>query len=323
MAFRSLRELDILTDVQVPIDLRGWEVRTSVDAKSVGKVHDVLVDESGAARYLDLDLGALRRHVLLPVGQARTDEHTDVLWVQGVDSEGLKRIPEYGHDPDSLNAEAERRLADEYDGVTRHRYHRAEYGGLGAATGVSGSPDPTVLGTEEVRLRRLGELSEYEVADHDPDPRGWSVVGAAGEKLGEVDDLVVDPQALKARYLEVELDRDVVSDRHTDRRALIPVGYARVEEDGHRVRVDALGRSDADTLPRFGERFDDEYEERIDRHFAARFHGEARYGHPRYQAERLYGARAAGTGSITRDPATGRICDVRLRTESRSNREAR
>jgi photosynthetic reaction center H subunit len=306
MALRSVNQLDSATVLSIPVDVRGWEVRTSLDDDKVGKVHDVLVDEAGTARYLDVDLGIFQKHVLLPVGQAVTDEARDVVWVDGMNSDSFEHIPEYKHGEDIVDAEFERRLTSGYDErLSARRYHRAEYGGAGVPMRATGS-DPTLLGTADVRLRRLSELDDYEVADHDPDPRGWELVSATGEAIGEVDDLIVDPQALKARYLEVELKRDVTRDKD-DGHALIPVGYARLDPENHRVRVDALAAADVAALPRFHDEFDDDYEDRVERHFATRFEGSSRYGHPRYDAARLYSARAPD------DTVRDRLGDVRRR----------
>ena len=308
MPLRSVNDLENATDISIPIDTRGWAVRTSADDEHVGSVNDVLVDENGTARYLDVDLGMFRKHVLVPVGQARADEREDVIWVHGMDKDSLGEIPEYDHHKKLVTDELERRLTAGYDRGVRARYHRPEYGGLGTATAVH---EPPPLGTEAVRLRRLGELGDYEVADHNPDPRGWALIGGAGEKLGEVDDLVVDPQAMKARYLDVELDSSIAGDQDADH-VLIPVGYARLEEHDRRVRVDALDREHIRAMPRFDDEFDESYEDRIDRHFSVRFEGDSLYRHPRYDADRLYGARAGGL-MPGRTSVQGRYCDVDLR----------
>lgn len=56
------------------------------------------------------------------------------------------------------------------------------------------------------------EGSGYKVADGDPDVRGWAVIGNDGRRIGEVDDLLVDPAAMRVRYLEVRLDRSLLED---------------------------------------------------------------------------------------------------------------
>lgn len=60
--------------------------------------------------------------------------------------------------------------------------------------------------------KRLAHLegSGYKVAEGDPDVRGWDVMDRDGSRIGEVDDLLVDTEALKVRYLEVRLDPRLV-----------------------------------------------------------------------------------------------------------------
>jgi len=55
-------------------------------------------------------------------------------------------------------------------------------------------------------VKPLSHLHNYRISEGDPDVRGWEVFGADGRKMGEVDDLLVDTEALKVRYLDVCLD---------------------------------------------------------------------------------------------------------------------
>ena len=41
--------------------------------------------------------------------------------------------------------------------------------------------------------------------------RGWEVRTTEGRRIGKVDDLLVDRQAMRVKYLDVELDRDVAT----------------------------------------------------------------------------------------------------------------
>jgi hypothetical protein len=67
----------------------------------------------------------------------------------------------------------------------------------------TGDLDAALPGSSVTPLR---SLHNYRIAESDPDVRGWEVIGAEGRRIGEVDDLLVDTKALKARYLEVALD---------------------------------------------------------------------------------------------------------------------
>ena len=88
-------------------------------------------------------------------------------------------------------------------------------------------------------LRRLGDLTDFEVADDNPDVRGWTLRGADGKALGTVHELIVDPQALKVRYLDVELDAGFNSNEH-ERHILLPIGVAALDAEDDNVFVSAL-----------------------------------------------------------------------------------
>jgi uncharacterized protein (TIGR02271 family) len=59
----------------------------------------------------------------------------------------------------------------------------------------------------EEHLQPISDLSNYKVEEGDIDPRGWTVVGNDGNRIGTVDDLIVDTRAMKVRYLVVDFDR--------------------------------------------------------------------------------------------------------------------
>ena len=85
----------------------------------------------------------------------------------------------------------------------------------------------------EARLARLDELDDFEIAEGDPDIRGWSVVGTDGRSAGEVKELIVDTAAMKVRYMVVELDRQQAG--AAGRQVLVPIGTARLDDDRDKV----------------------------------------------------------------------------------------
>lgn len=88
-------------------------------------------------------------------------------------------------------------------------------------------------------LRRLRDLSDFEVADRDPDPRGWPVRGSDGRQFGVVHELIVEPEALKVRYLDIELDASFQVNEH-ERHILLPIGVAALDAEADNVFVTAL-----------------------------------------------------------------------------------
>jgi hypothetical protein len=89
------------------------------------------------------------------------------------------------------------------------------------------------------RFERLSRLSGYKVDKHQIDPRGWDVVNSDGRNIGEVRDLIVDTQTMKATSLDVELDPKRFDLRDHDPHIVIPVD--RADRDGRRKRIVVTG----------------------------------------------------------------------------------
>ena len=101
-------------------------------------------------------------------------------------------------------------------------------------------------------LRRLRDLSDFEVADGNPDVRGWTVRGGDGQALGLVYELIVEPEALKVRYLDVELDARFHRREH-ENHILLPIGVAALDADDDNVFVPALNVESVLTYPAYTE----------------------------------------------------------------------
>lgn len=97
------------------------------------------------------------------------------------------------------------------------------------------------------RLVALSELRDYKVAKDNPDVTGWRVVGADGEKMGEVKDLIVDMDAMKVRYLSIVAERRFF-DRENDTHLLIPIGAAALDRSGKNVFLSSV---DAASISRY------------------------------------------------------------------------
>jgi hypothetical protein len=97
------------------------------------------------------------------------------------------------------------------------------------------------------RLVHLDDMGDFQVADGDPDIRGWDVRTADGEKIGKVKDLVVDTGLMKVRYIEATIDKDVLNATE-DRHVLLPIGSARLDDDEDDVYLSSA-IIDPSTLP--------------------------------------------------------------------------
>ncbi len=267
-------------------DVREWEVRTT-DDRRLGRVDDLLVDETGAPRYLDLELEGAGRHVLMPMGQARVDQVEDVVRVPGLYPESLQGVPAYGRDVSAVDDAYERRLGEAYHAAYGDGgyYERPEYHADGPALGEA-RPE------EDGRLASLDQLPDLQVAEGEPDPRGWEVVAADGRRVGEVDELIVDTAAMKVRYLDCDLDQRALH-LHEDRHVLIPVGYAELVPGTRRVRVGGLTSADVGGLaPYRGAPIAREDEDALRSEYAERTRAGRRWEHPGYRADRFYRPRS-------------------------------
>ncbi len=170
---------------------------------------------------------------------------------------------------------------------------------------VSLGDNDSLKTTAAGQLVHLDDLDDFKIAEGEPDIRGWDVRGTDGNKLGEVADLLVDTAAMKVRYIEVKLDKDVANDvgRSHDLRAhditdatmraeglldkkdeyrtdatdagrfvLIPIGVARLDDDEDDVILDAHA-SQLVGIPAYRRESNDltrDYENEVVRGYAAR-----------------------------------------------------
>jgi sporulation protein YlmC with PRC-barrel domain len=102
---------------------------------------------------------------------------------------------------------------------------------------------------DNMKHRRLQELdrSDFEIVREDPDIRGWDVRGINGRKVGAVEDLIVDAQEKKVRYMVVDLDDNELKLRH--RKVLIPIGLAELDQKDDDVLIPNISAQQLGELP--------------------------------------------------------------------------
>jgi uncharacterized protein (TIGR02271 family) len=119
------------------------------------------------------------------------------------------------------------------------------------------------------RVVPLGQLGDMSVADGQPDIRGWKVSASDGKDIGRVEELLVDPQAMKVRYLDVDLDNSMVAGG--GRHVTIPIESARLDERSDRVVLTGMAADDLTGLPEYrAGGFTDQYESDVRSRFAGR-----------------------------------------------------
>ena len=85
---------------------------------------------------------------------------------------------------------------------------------------------------------------EYRVCKDHHDPRGWPVRTSDSRELGKVTDLIIDQEALSARYLVCTFSLE-------NRRVLIPTGFARLDDRAKVVHLDFITRQELARIPSF------------------------------------------------------------------------
>lgn len=112
-------------------------------------------------------------------------------------------------------------------------------------------PDPQFTG----RLYRMSDTHKYRIAEGEPDIRGWEVRTLAGGDIGEVDDLLIDPQRGEVVMLDIDL-KDL--DDHVN----VPIRGVQLDHGRRCVIVDSGDVRDA--RERFHGTVDDDVPRRED-----------------------------------------------------------
>jgi len=88
-----------------------------------------------------------------------------------------------------------------------------------------------------MKNNRLQELdhSNFEIVKDEPDVRGWDVRYRNGEKIGSVEELILDTKAKKVRYMIVDLDENELRLEH--RKIVIPIGFAELDRRSDDVLI--------------------------------------------------------------------------------------
>ncbi len=102
---------------------------------------------------------------------------------------------------------------------------------------------------EKTKYRRLQELdrSNFEIVKGEPDIRGWDVRYRNGQKIGSVEELILDAKAKKVRYMVVDLDENEL--RLEERKLLIPIGFAELDNKSDDVLIPNVSVDQLCSLP--------------------------------------------------------------------------
>lgn len=211
-------------------DFIGWDVWDSQGEK-IGTVSDLLIDRTGRVRFLAIDFGLFRRgHILLPVSNVDWGENAMVShWTR----DEVRTLPLY---------EPDRPFTTEMYEELR-RSHPRFYGG-GATAAASMAPPG------EARIVPLRDAKDFKLADGAPDLRGWDVFAADRQRVGRVGEVLVDPKAMKVRYLDVDLNDDLFTLKE-DRHVLVPAEAVDLHERSRDVWIRDLETDAVAALPAY------------------------------------------------------------------------
>lgn len=102
---------------------------------------------------------------------------------------------------------------------------------------------------DSMKHRRLQELdrSDFQIVDGEPDIRGWDVKTGTGQKIGAVEELILDAKEKKVRYMVVDLNNNELKLDH--KKVLIPIGLAELDRKEDDVLIPRVSPQQFDELP--------------------------------------------------------------------------
>ncbi len=144
-------------------------------------------------------------------------------------------------------------------------------------------------------FNRLQELtgSDYEMADGEPNIKGWSVNDSLGRNVGKVKELLFNPSSRLVRY--IILKTDAGANTHV----LIPIGFAQLHESDDLVVLESVTADQLTMLPAYTDVHVTPATESEIRRILNGMEGSANedvfdadfYNHSQFNTERLYSQR--------------------------------
>ncbi|MCP2044416.1 DUF2382 domain-containing protein [Pontibacter sp. HSC-36F09] len=96
------------------------------------------------------------------------------------------------------------------------------------------------------RLQELGG-SDFQIAEGEPNIKGWTVKDPQGNTIGEVEELLFDPQSRKVRYIVLDLEGNYLD--LEPRHVLIPIGVAELQDSDDDVILPNITADQLQALP--------------------------------------------------------------------------
>jgi uncharacterized protein (TIGR02271 family) len=262
-------------------DLKDFSVYSYSDEK-IGSVYDILIDDRDSFRYFVVDTGfwIFGKKVLLPVGRARVDYAQERVYAIGLTKEQAENLPKYDDDM-VVDYDYEERVRNVYRraparGATTSTYDHNSYsydndaelyglnndyhGNLGQYQESLMRHRDRFHATRGAGLYKIGNLyPDYRNIFGDDDLMNYSFYSATDEKVGSVEDILVDRDG-RIRYFVVDTGFWFFG-----KKVLLPVGRARLDRRQQRIYATGLTKEQAENLPKYDSDMvvDYDYEERV------------------------------------------------------------
>lgn len=101
---------------------------------------------------------------------------------------------------------------------------------------------------EYVNLEELSK-TDYKIISGEADITGWPVKDESENQIGQVRDLLFDPEQNAIRYIVVDLNPEVARDG--EKAILIPIGFADLAEDKKEVVIPVLHQHQLEEMPQY------------------------------------------------------------------------
>lgn len=157
------------------------------------------------------------------------------------------------------------------------------------------------------RLKELSE-SDYEIVDGEPNIKGWDVKDATGKQIGDVDDLIFNPDTNKVLYIITSLNNNKFG-LDDDKKVLVPIGLAELHEKDDEVILPGITAAQLSALPKYEKgNITSQTESAIRTVFAGGAVSAAAtnqpdfYQHENFNDKKLYGKRQQNTADTTAIP---------------------
>lgn len=264
-------------------DLAGTPA-ADAEGRFFGEVYGSLADrDSGLIRYLDLNVHGAGRHVLVPIGHvrvARTGEKSSGIRLRAATADDLAAIPPYEPSSGAAGFDLDRPILDAHGRLfAGERYYA--HPAFDHSTLYAGERPIVRRGEagDRTGLAPLSELEDFELAEGEPDIKGWPLLVAGDREVGAVDELIADPEALDIRYVSVRAP--------SGRDVLLPIGFLEIDRERRALRAPALRPGELDSLPPRPSTLTRADEEAIRAALERVLDGARRYQRPDFRAPRL------------------------------------